>query len=53
MQKSHLSSSLEQYKWLVEYCEQHTEQAEKAFATELPLCKEMLELLPYKMEAIK
>lgn len=51
VQKSHLQSSFEQYKWLVDYCERHKEVAEKVFSVELPLCKEMVELLPYRMTA--
>ena len=38
--------------WLVDYCDAHGEDAEKAFAQELPMCKEMVELLPLKIAAI-
>ena len=38
--------------WLVDYCEAHREDAEKAFTQELPMCKEMVELLPLKIAAI-
>ena len=38
--------------WLVDYCEAHRKDAGKAFAQELPMCKEMVELLPLKIAAI-
>lgn len=51
LQKSHLQSSFEQYKWLVEFCDKHKEKADQVFSAELPLCKEMVELLPYKLNS--
>ena len=44
--------ALDNYMWLVDYCESHGEDAEKSFAQELPMCKEMVELLPLKIAAI-
>ena len=52
MQRSHLELALDSYVWLVDYCEAHREDAEKAFTQELPMCKEMVELLPLKIAAI-
>ena len=51
LQKSYLQSSLDHYKWLVEYCDKHQEMAEQVFSDELPLCKEMVELLPFRLDA--
>ena len=50
LQKSYLQSSLDHYKWLVEYCDKHQETAEQVFSDELPLCKEMVELLPFRLD---
>ena len=52
LQKSYLEKSLDNYTWLVDYCDRHREDAEKAFAQELPMCKEMVELLPLKIAAV-
>lgn len=49
LQKSHLQYALDNYLWLVDYCDRHRDDAEKAFAQELPMCKEMVELLPLKI----
>ncbi len=51
VQKSQLVKSLGLYSSLVSYCDQHTEKADKAFADFLPICREMVELLPRKMAA--
>ena len=52
LQRSHLQEALDNYSWLVDYCDGHREAAEKAFAQELPMCKEMVELLPLKISAL-
>lgn len=45
-----LQKAWDHYKWLVDYCDRHKEDAEKHFSKELPLCREMVDLLPYKMQ---
>lgn len=52
MQKANIQRALDLYKWLVDYCGSHKEDAEKTFAEELPLCQEMVDLLPYKITAL-
>lgn len=52
-QFKNLESSLECYKWLVEYCDSHVEERNGVFEAELSLCKEMVTLLPQKMELIR
>lgn len=51
LQKSQLQTTLDLYSWLVTYCDQHSEAAEKAFADFLPICREMVELLPRRIAA--
>nr|XP_033798839.1 KIF-binding protein [Geotrypetes seraphini] len=51
-QLENMQMSLEYYSFLVEYCKKH-EDAIKAVETELELSKEMVELLPTKMERLR
>nr|XP_020445659.1 KIF1-binding protein [Monopterus albus] len=51
-QLENLSKSLEDYKYVVEYCEAHPEAA-AAVETELELSKEMVDLLPLKINRLK
>ena len=51
-QRAHLLCSLEEYKWLVEYCETHEEAVEK-FQQELPYCKDLVQLLPLRIAKLK
>lgn len=47
-----LATSLEHYKYIVDYCEKHPEAAEK-IEVELELSREMVSLLPTKMERFR
>uniref|UniRef100_A0A665URZ0 KIF-binding protein n=1 Tax=Echeneis naucrates TaxID=173247 RepID=A0A665URZ0_ECHNA len=52
VQLDNLNKSLENYKYVVQYCEAHPEAA-PAVETELELSKEMVGLLPLKIERLK
>lgn len=52
-QVSSLSEALLLYRWVVEYHENHSEIVERVFPRELPVCKEMVELMPHKIAAIR
>lgn len=47
-----LATSLEHYKFIVDYCEKHPEAAQE-IEVELELSKEMVSLLPTKMERFR
>lgn len=51
-QLENMQTSLEYYSFLVDYCEKHTD-AVQAIETELELSKEMVDLLPTRMERLK
>ncbi|XP_062989097.1 KIF-binding protein [Elgaria multicarinata webbii] len=51
-QLENMQTSLEYYSFLVDYCEKHTE-AVQAIETELELSKEMVGLLPTRMERLR
>lgn len=51
-QLDNLNKSLENYKYVVQYCEAHPEAA-AAVETELELSKEMADLLPLKINRLK
>ena len=52
-QIKNLETSIKSYKWLIEYCESHTEGIQGIFTEELGLCREMVALLPQKIELIR
>lgn len=47
-----LNKSLESYKKVIAFAERHGGEAEEAFAGELGICREMVELLPLKMSRV-
>ena len=52
-QIKNLETSIQLYKWLIEYCESHSQDIKEIFIEELGLCKEMVALLPQKIELIR
>ncbi|KAL7647673.1 UNVERIFIED_CONTAM: hypothetical protein RMT77_001282 [Armadillidium vulgare] len=47
-----IKNTLENYKFLVDYCDRNTDCA-PLMSLELPVCREMVDLLPYKMQRIR
>ncbi|KAB7499245.1 KIF1-binding protein [Armadillidium nasatum] len=47
-----IKNTLENYKFLVDYCDRNADCA-PLMSLELPVCREMVDLLPYKMQRIR
>lgn len=52
-QATELQKALEHYEWLVKYCDGHPDEASNVFSDELPICKEMVALLPKRIASLR
>jgi hypothetical protein len=49
----HLEMALEGYGWLVKYADDHANEVNEVFKEEMKLCKEMMDLLPMRIDLAK